>query len=368
MTSLAERKIEVETKLRRLRERLATRQLDAALLNQISNTAWITAGAATYVNEASDGGPSSILVTHDKAYVLTDTVEAPRLDQEEHLSDLGFQLVVEPWHTRGTLSQPLMHGLRIGYDVGGAHPYLADDLRALRSVLMTEEIGRLRSISALAADAMNEAIRQVRPGDTEFKAASYLSAAARVRGGTAIVNLIASDERIRQFRHPLPTAKVIDQYAMLVLCLRISGLIVSITRLVYFGTLPDDLRNRAHAVAQVDAAMIAGTRAGRTMADMFALARDSYAAVGFPEAIDEHHQGGSAGYAGREVFTMPDDQTPIEYNQAFAWNPSVRGVKSEDTILLTEQGIEVLTVVDKWPVWNVTVGSETIARPAILEV
>src|SRR5690348_15015461 len=98
-------KQEVETKLTRLRERMAARQLDAVLISLVANTAWITAGAATYVNEATDGSASSILVTHDRAYVLTDGIEGPRLTQEEGLVDLGFEMMIKPWYARGGTTQ-----------------------------------------------------------------------------------------------------------------------------------------------------------------------------------------------------------------------------------------------------------------------
>ena len=62
-----------------------------------------------------------------------------------------------------------------------------------------------------------------------------------------VVNLIATDERIFNFRHPLPTHKRLERYAMLVLCGRQRGLVCSITRLVHFGRLPDDLRRKAEA-------------------------------------------------------------------------------------------------------------------------
>ncbi len=366
MNQMVGQKAEVEAKLKRLRERLAARQLDGVLLNLTANTAWITAGAATYVNEATDGGASSLLITHDKAYVLTDTIEGPRLRQEEKLADLGFELVVEPWYARGGRGQQLMAGQRIGRE--GADPDINLDLRELRTVLQPEEIARLRQLSTLAAEAMNEAVEWVRPGDTEYQLAARLAAAGRARGGSPIVNLIASDDRIYQFRHPLPTAKKVERYAMLVLCLRISGLVVSITRLVHFGPLPEELRAKAMAVARVDAKLIAGTQPGRTMADLFNLAKQAYQEEGYPEAIEEHHQGGSAGYSPREVLATPTDQTPIQRHQAFAWNPSIRGAKSEDTVLLGDSDAEVLTVVPGWPTWEVSVGNQVIQRPAILEL
>ncbi|MDT8304742.1 MAG: hypothetical protein RRC07_02300 [Anaerolineae bacterium] len=34
--------------------------------------------------------------------------------------------------------------------------------------------------------------------------------------------------------------------------------------------------------------------------------------------------------------------------QVFAWNPSIAGTKSEDTILAGESGNEILTAMDGW--------------------
>ncbi len=354
---------EIQRKLARLRARMAARSIDAVRLSLTANTAWITAGAATFVNEAADGGPSSVLITADRAYVITDSIEGPRLRAEEQLEDRGFEFLSKSWHSSADPAAAIVAGKRMADDTT-----LRDDLIALRSVLEPEECERFRHVGKLAAEAMDEAIRATQPGDSEFTLAARLSSAGRERGGSPIVNLIASDERIFNFRHPLPTAKAVEKYAMLVLCLRLDGLIASITRLVHFGAIPADLAHRLDVVARVDAALIGGTRAGRTMGDMFTLAAESYKAEGFPSAIDEHHQGGSAGYGAREAFALPGNPTPIVLNQAFAWNPSVSGAKSEDTILLTESGVEVLTAIDGWPTVTVSIGDQRIDRPVVLVI
>ena len=49
-------------------------------------------------------------------------------------------------------------------------------------------------------------------------------------------------------------------------------------------------------------------------------------------------------------------------------NPSIAGVKSEDTILVTDSGMEVLTAIDGWPLLPATVAGMEYPRPAILEV
>lgn len=369
MTTLDDRRAEVAAKLVRLRSRMAARQVDVAVLTNIANTAWITAGGATFVNEATDTGPSSIVVTADRAVVVTDRVEAPRLEAEEHFGDLGFSFAVEPWYARGSELANLVAGQRVGYDSQEPGVDLRADLSDLRTVLQPTEQERLRANSQDAARVMADALRDIQPGQTtEFDISARLAAGCRLVGGTAVVNLVAADGRIASFRHPLPAGAPVQRYVMAVLCLRRAGLITSVTRLVHFGPLPDDLRRRALAVAEVDARLIQGTQSGRTLGDMFALARDAYADLGFPEAIQEHHQGGSAGYLPREALATPDNPTPIQIGEAFAWNPSIRGAKSEDTILLTDAGPEVLTVIPDWPTWHITVAGQTIARPAIKDL
>jgi hypothetical protein len=55
---------------------------------------------------------------------------------------------------------------------------------------------------------------------------------------------------------------------------------------------------------------------------------------------------------------------------AYAWNPTVAGAKSEDTVLVTDEGFETLTETGEWPtravdsVW----GETTLDRPDVLGV
>ncbi len=53
----------------------------------------------------------------------------------------------------------------------------------------------------------------------------------------------------------------------------------------------------------------------------------------------------------------------IQTPQALAWNPSLPGVKSEDTILVTDKGFEVLTRGDGWDTIPVDTEEGTVERP-----
>jgi antitoxin VapB len=335
----------------------------------VSSFAWATCGAASYINTATSTGTASLLITRDGLHLITNNIEATRLEQEEKLKDQGWEFHVTPWHASEDYFHSLARGLNLGADV----PYqgaldLGGELALLRATLTGEEGDRFRTLGRKSADAINAAIRSIRPGQTEYEIAAILDFETRRRGVQPIVNLIATDERIFSFRHPLPTGKTLERYAMLVLCGRSLGLVASITRLVYFGRLPEEIQQKEIAVAHIDATLIARTRPGRSLGEVFEDGVAAYAAQGFPGEWRDHHQGGPAGYEPREYLATPASTEPVLSGQVYAWNPSIRGVKSEDSVLVSQAGHEVITQIDSWPVLRIDVDGQEITRPAILEV
>ena len=358
-----------EDRLAQVRGFMRGQNVDVLVLRQVSSFAWATGGHRSYVNTASSNGIGTLVITPDEQMVVTNTIEAPRLEQEEGLVAAGWKLRVAPWYKGDDTLERLVTGKRAGADFAlESGVDLSGAVAWQRSLLLPEEVARFRSLGKLCAEAMDSAIHAVAPGMSEYEIGAQLAFETERRGAQAIVNLIATDERIFKFRHPLPTDKKLDRYAMLVLCGRRDGLVCSITRLIRFGKLPDSLRIKAEATAQIDGVFILGTRPGRAVGEIFGSARAAYASAGFPDEWQYHHQGGPAGYEAREVIATPDMTEPVAVGQVYAWNPSIAGVKSEDTILVGENGNEVLTTIDGWPTWDVTVNGVTIARPAILEI
>lgn len=359
---------EQEVKLNRLRRLMADEKLDAIWLRRISSFAWLTAGASSYVSIGDEHGIASLLVTPDAVHLITNNIEAPRLMAEEGLAEGIYEWHVNPWHAPADL----LSILPASSDIGCDEPFpgtsnLGPQISRLRSQLTPEEIIRMRDVAKRCADAVSTTIGHIGRGMSELQIAGILASESISHSVTPLVNLVATDERIYQFRHPLPTPRRLERYAMVVLSGRRHGLIASVSRLVHFGRIPDELAERALAVARVDATMIAATRPGVQLKDVFQAGADAYRSAGYPEEWMHHHQGGVSGYEGREEKATPTSTTIVQAGQAFAWNPSVAGTKSEDTIIVGDETTEVITFTPELPTVMIDIAGEIIPRPAILE-
>ncbi len=360
---------EFEQKQSAIQALLDKHQLDALLLKRVGSFAWATCGAANYVNTATTNGDSQLLITRSGRYLISNNIEITRLEKEDGLKRQDWEFHIAPWYQANPALEKLTSGLRLGAD--GPQPGaldLADEVARMRSYLLPEEQERFRMLCRLTAEAMETTIHTVRPGQTEFEIAARLEFESQQHGIQPIVLLIASDRRIFEHRHPLPTAKKVERYAMLISCCRYKGLVSSNTRLVHFGRLPEEIRHKADVLAKIDATFIDSTRPGMSEAEIFHNGQTAYAEAGFPDEWQYHHQGGPAAYESREWLATPDSKDVVRLGQVYAWNPSIAGTKSEDTILVGSDGCEVLTGQSDWPMITVEVGGKTYRRPDILEI
>ena len=360
---------EIETKHERVRGFLHTHHLDGVVLSNTCNVAWFTGGMSNYVNTASDYGPAHLLVTGTVRVLITNNIEGPRLVSEEDGKEF-FEFEQHAWQDHREASELMRKhtaGKRLACDGGmPGIPLLPAEFDMLRYSLTEEEIQRYREMCRDTGEALGETARGVEPGQSELDIAGRLSGEMYQRGLLPIVLLVAADERIKRFRHPLPTGNKVTRCAELVVCGRRKGLVSAATRMVHFGEPEAELRKRHRAAMTVDAAAILGTRPGRMVKEVFEDIRSTYARVGYAEEWKLHHQGGLIGYQAREYIAGPGDVHTVGVNQAFAWNPSITGTKSEDTILLTEYGPEVLTTSPDWPQEEIVVGDRAMPRADIL--
>ncbi len=327
----------------RLRDLMERRGLGALLLRRPENFAWYTGGGQTRVEYVAPEGVADIVVAPGGVYVLASTIEAPRMRDEVAL---GCEIVEFPWHEGPAEAlRDLTEGAALGADVDleGAVG-VGEDVAALRRRLDDAAIAELRRVGSDLAAALAETAGAVEPGISEHEGEAALAAACRRRNLVATVLLVATDERIRRYRHPIPTGARLERRCMLVASAQRGGLYANLTRIVHFEDPDAETARRQDACEEILRRMRdEATVPGSTLAGAFAECRRFYAEAGFPDEWRLHHQGGMTGYASREVIATPDTAVPIERGQAFAWNPSVTGAKSEETFVLTEAGPEVVT-------------------------
>jgi antitoxin VapB len=95
--------------------------------------------------------------------------------------------------------------------------------------------------------------------------------------------------------------------------------------------------------------LIDETRPGAAASRLYQVAADAYAAAGFPGEELRHHQGGAIGYRARDWVAHPTSKEIVQARQAFAWNPSITGTKMEDTALVVDDAVELITSTPDWP-------------------
>ena len=359
---------EVAEKAARVRSLMTQKSLKGVLMRRSTSAAWITGGRHTHVGTTADNGASSILVTADKLYVLTNRIEAPRLEQEEHLKTAGFEFVTSNWYEPMASAVDVAGG-PVGVDgPGGEGPNLLPELSAMRYALVPDEIERYRWLGQISGQVLQRVAKSVTPGLTEHQIAGRLGGELIAEGIIPNVLLIATDERVFSYRHPLPTSMRLDRYAMLVLG-RGAGACTS--RALVLSTSAS-CRPTCGAKRRRRRALMRRSSPPRApaprVADVFRRAQEAYAAAGFPDEWQLHHQGGACSYSARDYLATPSSKESVVLNQAFAWNPSIAGAKSEDTILVGEDDNEILTAVDDWPMWTFVVNSRACRRPVVLEI
>jgi Xaa-Pro aminopeptidase len=322
---------------------------DSLVLTSHGAVSWYLDGARVHTSLAGDP-IAAVVVDRAGDTVVTSSNERARLALEE--LPAGPTVVDVPWH------EPLSSAFPSGPGVIGETD-VAADLRAARASLLPLELQRYRALCREVAEVATAVLHSVHPQTTEREAAAALASRLVSRGIDAVVLLVAGRARLGH-RHPLPTDAPLGDRAMIVLCGRRHGLIANLTRWVRFGEATADELDADRRIREVEAGFFAATVAGAALSDAFLGGVSGYARHGFaPDEWRRHHQGGAAGYNGRDPRATAETADPVRAGQAFAWNPSAPGAKVEDTVLLTADGIDVLTVDPEWP----TVTVRGVERP-----
>lgn len=353
----------------RLDSYLSANDLEAVWFARPNSFAWLT-GGDNVVDRAGDVGVAAAGYDGDGVTVVTDNIEAPRLRDEELRDDV--EVATFDWYEQSlaeAVAAASPEPAAADFDVDG---FQRVDATALRQPLTDGQVERYRELSTDVAESLEAVARSVEPTDTERDVAARLYHDLEADGISTPVVLVGGSERAQAYRHFTPKEAAVDEYAILSVSVERDGLFTSATRTVAFDA-PDWLRERTRKAMRVEASALAATQTvgsdGGTAADVFDAIQDAYDAAGWAGEWQHHHQGGAAGFAGREWIATPTSDDPVVLPQAYAWNPTIQGAKSEDTHLVTADGVETLSTTDDWPTVTVDAvdGALTMERHAVLE-
>lgn len=357
---------------------LAAENLGGVLINSQHNFAWLSGGKSNGIDTSKENGACFLFVRDDgKRYVLANNIEMPRLLTEE-ISASDFEPIEFSWQEEkasgdfiGEKAKSLLkQNSEIASDLflSGSLRSIENSIARCRFSLTATEIEKYRRLGRDAGETVGNLFKDIVPGETESEIARKVKNALAARNINSVVTLVAADEHIEKYRHPVPTAKKWEKTLMIVVCAKRDGLIASLSRIACVGSLPDQLQRKTEAAAYVFAKLLSQTKAGASGAELYEAAADAYAEAGCADEINRHHQGGATGYKTRDWVAHPLSREIVQANQAFAWNPSITGTKVEETALALEKAAEIITASPDWTQIGVSVDGREYHSPGILRL
>ncbi len=372
-TPASDRSTRVRDRVAQVRRLAAEHGIDAVVLGTQASVAWLGDGLTNGLLRGRREATVWVLVTADDVVLMATDTERGRLQAEEDVAGLGLRPVYLPWYGPAWIHQvraQVGDGL-LGDDGLGFGLDLSNRIRVLRSRLSPAEAERLAALSTAATRVVQDAATATRPGWPETRLAAAVAGGLADEGVVPLVLLIGSGRRLTAFRHWLPTPTPIEGAVTVTLAAERAGLVTVLSRSVAFDIDPVTVE-RDRLVRQIAATTISATAPGGTWGSALQAGVRAYAAAGFADHWRVHVQGGAVGYDTREFSPGPHDapnefsDVPIELGQAAAWNPTLPGVKSEDTFLVTAAGPQVLTRADDWPTRELETEGGPLVLPDLL--
>lgn len=225
---------EIEEKTERLLRLISQAGLGGLLINSQANFSWLTAGGRNGIDLSRESGAGTLFLRHDgMRFVLANNIEMDRLLTEE-LDGQSYQPVECAWEeekgnpsliadiARSLVTEelPLGSDLPLGRDVRLVDGAIA---RA-RYELTAAEVDRYKALGRDAGKAIGDMARKLEPGITEREVARRAIDALAAVGAYSQVTLVAADERLKRFRHPVPTDLQWRKVLMIVVCARLESL------------------------------------------------------------------------------------------------------------------------------------------------
>ena len=369
-TDIAERILSLPNRVERLRAALRDQQLDALLVTNPENRRYLS-GFTGHDSGADSAG--TLLVTPESMTLITD---GRYIEQAEHECP-GVTLVRRAGRFAPLAAATILAtgAGRVGFEAThvtvATRDDLADALREkageqsapeliatralvepLRAVKDPDELAAIERAVAITDDTFTHISAYLRAGLTERQVAQEIERYMIEQGaeGLAFESIVASGPNAA-LPHAVPSTRTIEMGEPITIDMgaRYGGYCADMTRTVCLGVPGDEAQRTYDLVLRAQETCEAGIRPGMTGRQADALARDTFRAAGRAE----QYLHGTGHGVGLEIHEDPrlgeqGEDSIIETGMVITVEPGLYvpgwgGVRIEDTALVTEDGIRVLT-------------------------
>lgn len=342
--------------LSRLRAAMAAKSIGALLVTESTNVGWLTGFTGSFAR---------VIVTAADAILVTDSRYTLQAKEEvKEIPSVSFASPVDGDEFWGKQARDL--GItELGFEAGSvsysqwerwiektglklvATPDLISDLRMVKS---PEEVAKIRRACELADAGFAHVSRLLAPGISELDIAIDLEFYFRRQGAEiAFPSIVVSGERSAR-PHGRPSEKLLAEgdFVTLDFGAKLDGYNSDITRTVVIGHASERHREVYDLVLEAQLAALAAIKPGVLAKDVDKVSRDVLASKDLAKYFGHglgHGLGRLVHDGGR---LSPSSDNVIEPGQVWTVEPGVYipdfgGVRIEDDVVVTEDGIEILT-------------------------
>lgn len=226
-----------------------------------------------------------------------------------------------------------------------------EKLRTLRMIKDAKELKIIEEACALADYAIEVGVSEIKEGKTELEILSAIEYALKKKGVTemSFATMVLTGANAAS-PHGTPGLTKIQKGDLVLFDL---GVVVDrycsdITRTVAYGDISDKQKEIYDTVLKAQLAAIEASKPGAAAADIDLTARRIIADAGYGEYFP-HRLGHGLGISVHEYPSMTEtNQLKLEEGMVYTiepgiYVPEIAGVRIEDDVYITKQGVQVLT-------------------------
>ncbi|MEK4230326.1 M24 family metallopeptidase [Solibacillus sp. FSL H8-0538] len=227
---------------------------------------------------------------------------------------------------------------------------LDDKINAMRVIKDEAELEKMRKAAALADFAIEVGVSEIAEGKTEMEVLNAIESAIKAKGyAMSFDTMVLAGEKAAS-PHGHPGDRKIQRGDMILFDLGVlyEGYCSDITRTVAFGEPNEEQKAIYNAVRKANEDAIAAVKPGVRAMDLDKIARDAITEAGYGQYFT-HRLGHGLGISVHEFPSITGtNEVALNPGTVFTIEPgiyktNIAGVRIEDDVVVTEDGVEVLT-------------------------